>query len=512
MLVEIEHLSKTFPGQRALSNVSFGIADQEIHALVGENGSGKSTLIKVLAAFHQPDLGARILVAGEELHPGVASDPKRLGLRFVHQDLGLVDQLSAAENVGLASGFTTGAGGRIAWSAQQRHASELLARIGVELDVSLPVADLRPVQRSAVAIARALDSAHGEIRLLVLDEPTAALPPAEVAVLLRVLREVVAEGVSILYVSHRLDEVLGLSDRITVLRDGRCQGTFGARAMSRQRLIQLIVGKEVEEVMARDTRARDEDSTSPVLMRIRGLAGEALRGVDIDVRRGEVLGIAGLTGSGREELAAAISGAAPAMLTLTDDQGRVWDRMTPKLAKKLGIALVLANRHPASAIDQFTIKENLTLPRLSSYILHGRVNGAGERRAVAELIEDLDVRPAEPDRLYTYLSGGNKQKVIIAKWLNTHPNLIVMDDPTSGVDVGARHAIYQIIRERASAGASFLICSSDFDDFVGICDRVIALVSGRVGGELVGAQIEEGALLEAIVKTAGEPAERLGAR
>jgi ribose transport system ATP-binding protein len=333
-----------------------------------------------------------------------------------------------------------------------------------------------------------------------------------VAVLLRVLREVVAEGVSILYVSHRLDEVLGLSDQITVLRDGRCQGTFGAREMSRQRLIQLIVGKEVEELTARDSRTCDRNATNEVVMRIRGLTGEALRGVDIDIRRGEVLGVAGLTGSGREELAAAISGAIPVALTLTDDQGRHWHDMTPRLAKKLGIALVLANRHPASAIDQFTIKENLTLPRLSSYLLHGRVSGEAERRAVATLIDDLDVRPPEPDRLYTYLSGGNKQKVIIAKWLNTQPKLIVMDDPTSGVDVGARQAIYQIIRERARAGTSFLICSSDLDDFVGICDRVLTLVSGQLGGELVGEQIEEGALLEAIVRTAGEPTETLGPR
>ena len=233
-LVSIEHLSKTFPGQRALADVSFDVDRQEIHALVGENGSGKSTLIKVLCGFHLPDPGAHVLVDGEPLEEGSAADAKGHGLRFVHQDLGLIGQLSAVENVGLDSGFATRAAGKIAWAEQRARTRELLARIGVEFDVDKPVSQLRAVERSALAIARALDDSHGEIRLLVLDEPSSALPPAECEALFRVLREIVAKGVSILYVSHRLGEVLDLAGRITVLRDGAYQGTFDAKSMDRR--------------------------------------------------------------------------------------------------------------------------------------------------------------------------------------------------------------------------------------------------------------------------------------
>jgi ribose transport system ATP-binding protein len=500
-LIRVEHLSKTFPGQRALSDVSMEIANREIHALVGENGSGKSTLIKVLAGFHDPDPGARITVAGEELAPRSPADVRRLGLRFVHQDLGLVAELSAAENVGLASGFATRAG-RIARGEQRRRTRALLARIGVELDVERPVAGLRPVERSAIAIARALDEMHGEIRLLVLDEPTAALPPAETEALFRVLREVLERGVSILYVSHRLDEILGLAHRITVLRDGACLGTFPAEGMARGRLAELIVGEEVVESAGGRARtdARDPDDAG-IALRVRDARGGQLRGVDLDLRRGEVLGVAGLSGSGREELAGALTGATPAALTVVDGEGREWRDMTPKRAKELGLALVLANRHASAAIGQFSVRENVSLAQLPAFVRGGVVRGGRERDAIADWMRDLDIRPRDPDRLYAYLSGGNKQKVILAKWLITRPRVLVMDDPTSGVDIGARHQIYRLIREQADAGAAVVVCSSDLEDFVGACDRVIALVAGRVSEEVPGDDISESRLLEAIVRS-----------
>lgn len=501
-LIGVEHLSKTFPGQRALADVSFAIERQEIHALVGENGSGKSTLIKVLAGFHDPDPGARITVAGEELKASSPADVRRLGLRFVHQDLGLVNELSAAENVGLASGFAK-RGPKVAWGEQCRRADALLARIGVEIDVEKPVSELRAVERSAIAIARALDELHGEIRLLVLDEPTAALPPAEAEALFRVLHEVLEQGVSILYVSHRLDEILGLAQRVTVLRDGRCKGTFPIAGMDRARLAELIVGKEVEA----DAAQRPPScATSERALSVRGMRAAVLDGVDFELRRGEVLGIAGLSGSGREEFAAALTGAAPARIELTDGDGRAWQGMTPKRAKQLGLALVLANRHPSAAIGQFSIGENVSLAELGAYVRGGRVRGAQERAAVDGWMESLDIRPRDPDRLYSYLSGGNKQKVILAKWLNTRPRVFVMDDPTSGVDIGARHGIYGLVREQARTGAAFVVCSSDLEDFVGVCDRVLALVGGRVAAELSGEEITESRLLQAIVRSVEDPA------
>ncbi len=494
-LVRIERLSKTFPGQRALDGVSFAIGRDEIHALVGENGSGKSTLIKVLSGFHLPDPGSEITINGEPLEEGSAADARRHGLRFVHQDLGLIGELTAAENVGLASGFSVTAPARIAWGDQRRHTRELLGRIGVEFDVDRPVAQLKAVERSALAIARAVDDTHGDISLLVLDEPSAALPPAECEALFRVVREVVAKGVSVLYVSHRLDEILNLASQVTVLRDGAYQGTFPTASMDRGRLAQLIVGSAVEETPAQAPRPAARDDA---VLSVRGLRSDPLAGVDFDVYPGEVLGIAGLSGSGREVLAAAVCGAVPADMELTVSGQTREGEMDPATAERLGLALVLPNRHPDAAIDNFSIGENITLGRLPEFSRGGRVRKRREREAVMEWIRRLDVRPPDPDRLYGLLSGGNQQKVLLAKWFGIEPKVVFMDDPTSGVDIGARHAIYDVIRDHAETGAGFVVCSSDIEDFVGVCDRVIALVEGRIAGELRSDDVREGQLLRAI--------------
>ncbi len=507
-LVAVEHLSKTFPGQRALQDVTLSIEAGEIHALVGENGSGKSTLIKVLSGFHVPDAGSRIAVDGIPLTFGSPDSARHLGLRFVHQDLGLIEQLNAADNVGIESGFQRGRSRRIRWTAQEKHARRLLARIGTDVDVRCPVADLRPVDRSAIAIARALDDTRGHIRLLVLDEPTAALPPAEVEALFRILRDVVSSGVSILYVSHRLDEILGLASRISVLRDGTFQGTHAAAGLERPHLIRLIVGEESsDQVAASQAAAREREAASAgPAFTFTGITTGRLAGVDVSVRSGEILGVAGLTGSGREEIAAALCGAMPVSLQLRTPDGKQYAGMNPRQARRLGIALVLANRHPAAAVHQFKVRENVSLPVLARYARAGRVDQSREAGAVRDSITAVDLRPPDPERAYELLSGGNKQKTILAKWLNTSPDLLVLDDPTSGVDIGARHAIYDLIRERAEAGVAAIICSSDLEDLVGVCDRVLTLVGGRVTGSLIGEQITEEALLDAILRAGGDEA------
>jgi ribose transport system ATP-binding protein len=494
-LVSIERLSKTFPGQRALADVSFDIGRREIHALVGENGSGKSTLIKILAGFHLPDPGGRVLVDGEPLHFGSAADGRRRGLRFVHQDLGLIGELTAAENVGLVTGFTTSAS-RIDRRAQRRLTEQLLARIGVEVDVERPVRDLRAVERSALAIARSLDDSSGAISLLVLDEPTSALPPTECEALFSVLRKVQEAGVSILYVSHRLDEVLSLASRVTVLRDGRGQGTISTASVGREHLARLIVGEELELTAAQAAPvARNEQ---PVL-EVRDLRCPPVDGIDFDVHRGEVLGVAGLSGSGREILAGAVCGAIAAAVSLDACGERVdADPMTPQLARQLGLALILPNRHRDAAIANFTVSENITLGWVSEFARMGRVDRSRERAAAREWIKRLDIRPPDPDRLYGLLSGGNQQKVLMAKWFGLDPRVVFMEDPTSGVDIGARNAIYDLIRRYAQTGTGFVICSSDTEDLVSVCDRVLALVDGQVAEELHGSAISEGAVVRAI--------------
>ncbi len=605
VLLDAREVSKTFGEQRALDHVSVRVRRGAVHAVVGENGSGKSTFIKILAGYHTPDHGCRITVAGQELPPGTPAESHRLGLRFVHQNLGLIAQFDAADNIGLVAGYPTGPAGRIQVRAQRRRATELLARIGVTLDLAVPVGQLRPVERSAVAVARALDDRHGEIRLLVLDEPTAALPPTEVEALFRVVRDVAAHGVSVLYVSHRLDEILALADVVSVLRDGRLQGTFPVEGLSRDQIVRHILGdalvpklstrpdsaaeldgatglsgaagltsatgldgaaglNSAASVDGGSRRADDSrvdsasrvdggsgrvdgsrvDSDSSVYggsgrvdgsrvdsaagvdgdsrvdggfrrgdlvrpaLEVHSLVARYLAGVDFSVGAGEIVGVAGLDGSGRDELAGALGGAVPARGTVIDADGRTLGRLTPRAARAHGIALVLPNWHPASAVREFDVRENVSLASLRRFASGGVVRRGRERQAALDWLADVDIRPRDPAKLYGLLSGGNQQKVIVARWLATRPRVMVLDDPTSGVDVGARAQIYQLLRAQAAAGVGILLCSSDSEDLVAVCDRVLCLVAGRVAAEISGSDIAEQAVLAAISARAGGGLER----
>jgi ribose transport system ATP-binding protein len=524
VLLDAREVSKTFGEQRALDRVSVQVRRGEVHAVVGENGSGKSTFIKILAGYYTPDHGCRITVVGHELPSGTPAESHRLGLRFVHQNLGLVAQFDAADNIGLVAGYPTGRAGRIQVRAQRRRAAELLARIGVTLDLAAPVGQLRPVERSAVAIARALDDRHGEIRLLVLDEPTAALPPTEVEALFRVVRDVAAHGVSVLYVSHRLDEILALADVVSVLRDGRLQGTFQVEGLSRDQIVRHILGDAPALTLTEPLAQPDGDSRVDGYVRlnggsrvdgggrpaleVRGLSARYLAGVDFAVGGGEIVGVAGLDGSGRDELAGALGGAVPALGTVIDADGRTLGKLTPRAARAHGIALVLPNWHPASAVREFDVRENVSLASLRQFASAGVVRRGRERQAALDWLADVDIRPRDPAKLYGLLSGGNQQKVIVARWLATRPRVMVLDDPTSGVDVGARAQIYQLLRAQAAAGVGILLCSSDSEDLVAVCDRVLCLVAGRVVGELSGTDIAEQAVLAAISARAGGAAAR----
>jgi ribose transport system ATP-binding protein len=421
----------------------------------------------------------------------------------VHQHLGLVAELNAPDNIGLVAGYPTGAGGRVRVDEQRRQAAELLARVGVALDLNVPVGRLRPVERSAVAIARALDSRDGEIKLLVLDEPTAALPPTEVESLFGVVRDIVAHGVSVLYVSHRLDEVLALADVVSVLRDGRHQGTFPVRGLSRERMVEYIIGETQPSATRLEAAPPGEPdpgsgADQPPALRVRDLRGRYLDGLTFEVARGEILGVAGLDGSGRDELAGALGGAVPARGMVTDARGRTLDKLTPRQARRHGIALVLPNWHPSSAVREFDVRENVSLAMLPQFSSVGTVRRARERQAVLDWLSAVDVRPRDPAKRYGLLSGGNQQKVIVARWLATEPDVLVLEDPTSGVDVGARQQIYELLFAQRARGVGILLCSSDTEDLVSVCDRVLCLVEGKVEAELRGPAITEAGLLAAI--------------
>jgi ribose transport system ATP-binding protein len=500
--VEFKGVSKTFRGgQRALKDVSLDIARGEVHALVGENGSGKSTLIKILAGFYTADPGSQIKVDGEPLQPGSVPDSHAAGLRFVHQDLGLISELSALDNIGLESGYAVNAARRIRWASQRRHAEALLTKVGRRVDLDCPVALLRPVERTIVAIARAIDDSVSPISLLVLDEPTAALPPSDVDGLFAVLKEIQERDIAVLYVSHRLDEVLSLADRLSVLRDGHYKGCFEAANLDRSQLIELITGADGSAGRAdteEEADPRPASSADAPTFRFESIQALRLKDVSFEVKAGEIVGFAGLDGSGREEIAGAITGAIPADMRFTDPDGKVWTELTPSLARELGFALVLPNRHPDSALGELTVEENVSLAVLPEFRRRWRVDPRVERRTVLESMAQVDVRPPEPDKVYALLSGGNKQKVIFAKWLLANPRLLVLDEPTSGVDIGARHAIYEIVRGRAAEGMATVVCSSDLEDLVELCDRVITVVAGEVTAVMARERVTEASLLTGI--------------
>ncbi|HEV3327847.1 MAG TPA: sugar ABC transporter ATP-binding protein, partial [Acidimicrobiales bacterium] len=498
--------STTCPGQRALVDVDFSVAPGEIHALLGQNGSGKSTLIKILAGIYTPDPDGVVRVCGEELTFGSPRDSRRLGLQFVHQSLGIIEGLTAVENIALGFGYVRRSG-FINWPAQQRKTRRLLDKLSIDFDVTCPVSELKPVERSAIAIARALDDDDGQTRVLVLDEPTAALPPHEVEALFALVRQARSDGTSVIYVSHRLNEIFQLAERTTVLRDGVAQGTVNVADIDHATLVQMIVGEDgargapAEAVGATPAPSTPAPAVSvqPPALRVRGLTAQRLDGVDFDVARGEVLGVAGLSGSGREELAGALVGERASLVTLQVADGRARRDPSPRQARNLGVVLVLPNRVAGAAIMEFTMRENISLPSLDRDSKRGFIDRSAEAAHVSRWIAGLDIRPRDPERLYALLSGGNQQKVVFGKWLSFAPAVMVIEDPTSGVDVGARQAIYDLIRQQAAAGVSFVVCSSDTDDLLAICDRILVLDEGRVREELTGADIEEGRVLSAMV-------------
>jgi ribose transport system ATP-binding protein len=480
--LSVRGLSKTFVGQRALTDVDLDVAPGEIRALVGENGCGKSTLIKILAGFHEPDPGAVVTVAGEPLALGRPGAGEAAGLRFVHQDLGLVAGLDSVDNLALGQGYRARRAGLIDWAGERRAAREALRRLGYEVDVRTPVGRLTISERTAVAVARALarrDGAPGAARMLVLDEPTANLPAAEAARLFALVRTVRDSGVPVLFVSHHFDEVFALADSVTVLRDGRVVGTRPVAGLTEPELVELVIGRPLElheDLGLRSARDR-------TVLTARGLRGAVVDGVDLDVHAGEVLGVAGITGSGREELAAMLFGGVARSGTVSVE-GREVPPQRPDRAIAAGMGLVPAERHANAAFLAASLRENVTMVDVRRNVVAGLLRHRRERSDVVSWLERLQVRPARSETAMAALSGGNQQKVVLARWLRQEPRLLVLDDPTQGVDVGAKAEIHGLIDAAAAGGTAVLVLSSDHEELARLCHRVLVLRSGVVTDEL----------------------------
>ena len=488
-LLEMRGIGKTFPGVRALGSVNFDVLPGEVHALVGENGAGKSTLMKVLAGAYAADEGA-ILLDGVPVRFAGPQDALAAGIVTIYQELNLIPALSVGENIFLGDEPQVGRSPMIDWPAVHRRSAELLARVGVELDTHLPVQSLGVGRQQLVEVAKAL---HRTPRLIVMDEPTAALGLAEIDELFRVIRELRARGVSIVYISHRLDEIFAVCDRVTVMRDGTVVDTCAVAGSNVEMLVQMMVGRTLERAL----RAPNPASQAAELLRVTGLTRRgAFEDVTFSVRRGEIYGLGGVVGAGRTEVARAIFGADPIDAGEIAIDGRAVRITSPRDAVHNGIAMLTEDRKAEGLVLGLPVRENVALTVLDRMArAFGFIPPGAERALAQRFITSLHIRTPSAEQLTVNLSGGNQQKVVLAKWLAVKPKLLIFDEPTRGVDVGAKAEIYTLIRELVANGMAVIVISSELPELLSLSDRIGILKRGRMVAELAAATTDEATIL-----------------
>jgi ribose transport system ATP-binding protein len=492
-LLEMKGICKRFPGVVALDDVSLKVRAGEIVALVGENGAGKSTLMKILGGIYQPDSG-EIRWNGQSVSIHSVNDSMRLGIGFIHQELNLFSNLDVAANVFI--GREPRVGGIFNLIDRRKLEAEtavLLERLGVDVSPRTPLGALSIAHRQMVEIAKALSL---DTRLLIMDEPTSSLTLAETNRLLEVVRELRASGVSVIYISHRLGEVTEVADRVVVLRDGANAGMLEPDEMTHDRIVQLMVGRDLQSVHTPKTDSAKPDYFVVENLRTRRYPNKP---VSFKVGKGEVLGVAGLVGAGRTEVAQAIFGVEPAMGGGVSLDGQTLKINSPRDAIEQGVCLIPEDRRGLGLVMEWTIRENVTLATLDRYARAGLVDSAAENRAAIEMSSKLKVKAPSVAAKVSQLSGGNQQKVVLAKWLLQKLNVVIFDEPTRGIDIGAKSEIYELINELAADGAAVIVISSDLEEILRISDRVAVMHEGDLTGVLHRTEASEEAIMRLAV-------------
>ncbi|MDI9520272.1 MAG: sugar ABC transporter ATP-binding protein [Bacillota bacterium] len=485
--LRLKNISKTFPGVKALQNIDFDVRLGEVHALIGENGAGKSTLIKILAGVYKPDAGGILEVDGVEYPSLTTKESMHHGIIAIYQDFSLFPTLSVKENIAFSEQMDS-KGWLMNWREVEKTARQALDNLGVKGDLNIRANMLSTAKQQLVAIARALVY---DAKILIMDEPTSALSSGEVDALFQIVNKLRDQGMGIIFISHKLDELFRISDRMTVLRDGLKIATAPKSEMTRKKLISLMVGREVS-----DERMLGEGG-SDVVLEVKNICKKGnFEDVSFTLKKGEILGITGLVGAGRTETIQALFG------LNEPDSGEIWlegKKISPKSpaeAEKLGIAFVPESRQTEGLILQQNVENNITLPILEKFANKlMRIDFKKRRTRAEELIKQLDVRPNYPHMETSKLSGGNQQKIVIAKWLATNPKILIVDEPTNGIDVGAKTEIHKLLRSLADQGMAVIMVSSELPEILAVSDRVLVMRQGRVSAIVDGADADQELLM-----------------
>lgn len=477
--LEMKHITKSFPGVMALDDVTFSVDEGEVHALVGENGAGKSTLMKIINGVYSADKG-EIFISGRKVSIKNPLDAQKSGVSIIFQEFNLVDTLSVAENI-----FIGRLGGKkkmVDWKSIYDKAGKLLKSLNYDLDPRMPVESLSVAQMQMVEIAKAMSF---DAKIIIMDEPSAVLTDNELQNLFHIVDDLRKKGITVIYISHRLEEIFQICDRVTVMRDGNIIGTGNISDLSKEQIIEMMVGRKLNQEFP-----KRKSKIGEVVLRAKGLRhGKKVKNVSFELKKGEILGFAGLVGAGRTETMRLLFGADPMTTGSVEVRGKMVHIGNPLEAKEVGIALLPEDRKKQGLLLESPITENISLVKLKKVMTNGLINRKREKEVAREYFKSLKIKAPSVTQRVNFLSGGNQQKVVIAKWLFSDADIFILDEPTRGIDVGAKYEIYLLMNELVAQGKSIILISSEMNEIIAMSDRIMVMHDGKICAELNGQEI-----------------------